>query len=69
MLALQNTQCKSCKLSLIWGQNEDCILEYSTSESSEKLLQKAKGEGGHICNFGEGEYIQSNTYFLAEAFC
>ena len=55
MLALKNAQCKSCKLSLIWGQNEDCILQYSTPESSEKLLQKAMGEGEHICHFGEGD--------------
>ena len=35
-------------------QNEDCSLGDSVSDSSEKLLQRGKGEGQYICDFGEG---------------
>ena len=35
-------------------QNEDCSLGDSVSDSSEKLLQRGKGEGQCICDFGEG---------------
>ena len=31
-------------LSFIWEQNEDCSMGDSTSDSSEKLLQRARGE-------------------------
>ena len=36
------------------GQNEDCSLGDSTSDSSEKLLQTGSGKGQYICDFGEG---------------
>ena len=34
------------------------------SDSSEKLLQRGRGEGQYICHSGEGEYMQLSTYFL-----
>ena len=45
------------------GQNEDCGLGDSTSDSSEKLLHRGRGEGQDVCDFGAGEYMQSSTYF------
>ena len=36
------------------GQNEDWSPVDSTSDSSEKLLQRGRGEGQYICDFGEG---------------
>ena len=35
-------------------QKEDCSPGDSTSDSSEKLLQRGKGEGQYACDFGEG---------------
>ena len=35
-------------------QYEDCSLGDSTSDSSEKLLQRGRGEGQHAHDFGEG---------------
>ena len=40
-----------------------CSLGDNISEGSEKLLQRGRGEGQDIGNFGEGEYMQSTTYF------
>ena len=40
-------------LSFIWGQNEDCSPGDSTSDSSEKLLQR-RGGMASVCDFGEG---------------
>ena len=45
------------------GQNEDCGLGDSTSDSSEKLLQRGRVVGQYVCGFGEGDYMQSSTYF------
>ena len=42
---LKNAPHESCKLSFIWGQNEDCIPEDGTSDSSEKLLQRGREKG------------------------
>ena len=36
------------------GQNELCSLGNSTSESSEKLLQRGKGEGQRVRDFSKG---------------
>ena len=36
----KNAQCEGCKLSFIWGKNEDCTPGQSTSHSSETLFQK-----------------------------
>ena len=41
------------------GQNEDCSLGDSNSDSSEKRLQRGRGEGQYIRDFGEG-----SPYFL-----
>ena len=55
----KKAQCESCKLSFIWGKNEDCSLGDCTSASSEKLLQRGKEESsarmwfwwrGNMCN-------------------
>ena len=35
---VKNAQSESCKLSFLWGQNEDCSLGDSISDSSENLL-------------------------------
>ena len=45
------------------GQNEDYSPGDSTSDSSEKLLQRIEGEGQYMCDFREGEYMKSSTYF------
>ena len=46
------------------GQNEDCNLGNSTSDSSERLLHRGgRGGGGqHRCDFVKGEYMQSRLY-------
>ena len=36
------------------GQNEDCSPGDSTSNSSERLLQRGRGERQYICDFGKG---------------
>ena len=52
-------------------QYEDWGLGDSTSDSSEKLLQRGRGQGGQcICDFGKGGvHLQSSTYFFVENFC
>ena len=35
-------------------QNKDCSTVDSTSDSSEKLLQRGRKKGQYICDFGEG---------------
>ena len=42
------------QVKLCLGQNEDCNLGDSISDSSEKLLQRGGGEGQYLCDFGEG---------------
>ena len=42
------------QVKLYLGQNEDCSLGDSISDSSEKLLQRGGGEGQYLCDFGEG---------------
>ena len=41
-------------LTFYLGQSEDCGPGNSTSDSSEKLLQKGRGECLYICDFGKG---------------
>ena len=41
-------------LTFYWGQSGDCGPGKSTSDSSEKLLQKGREECLYICDFGEG---------------
>ena len=38
----------------MYQNNEDCSPGDSTSDNSEKLLQRGSGEGQYICDFGEG---------------
>ena len=45
------------------GQNEVCSPEDSTSESSERLLQRGQGHGPCICDFGEGEVHAVKRFF------
>jgi len=39
----KDVQLESCELSFIWGQNEDCSLGGSISNSSERLFQSGSG--------------------------
>ena len=50
------------------GQNEDCSLGDSTSDSSERLLQRGRGEGQYI-RFGEGGVPCNQALILQEVFC
>ena len=52
------------KLSL--RQNEDCSPGGSTSDNSEKLLQRGRGESNYMCNFGEGGVHAIKHTFFAE---
>lgn len=45
------------------GQKEDSSHGDHLSNSSEKLLHKSKGGLWYVCNFSEGEYMQSSTHF------
>ena len=49
------------------GQNEDCSLGDSTSDSSEKLLQRGSGKGLYICDFGE-EGIHATKHMFFQKF-
>ena len=46
------------------GQNEDCSPGDSTLDSSEKLLQRGRGEGQYLCAFGEGGVHAIKHVFL-----
>ena len=56
-------------VSFYLGQNEDYSPGDSTSDSSEKLLQRGRGEGQYICDFGEGGAHAMEHIFFAEVFC
>lgn len=45
-------------------QYKDCSLGDSSSDNSEKLLQRGSGGGQYICDFGEQEYMWLSTYVL-----
>ena len=62
-------QQKDARAEVYLGQNEDCSLEESTSDSSEKLLQRGTGEGQYICDFGEGRVHAIKHIFFPEGFC
>ena len=47
-------QMYNLKVAFYLGQNEDCGLGDSTSDSSEKLLQRGRVVGQYVCGFGEG---------------
>ena len=51
----KDSLCESCELSFIWRQNDHCGQRNSTSDNSEKLLQRGRGREVNICDFGEGE--------------
>ena len=46
------------------GQYEVYSLGNSISDSSKKLLQRGKGEGQYLCDFGEGEIHAIKHIFL-----
>ena len=57
--------CESCKLSfmqvkLYLGQNEDCSLGDSTSDSSERLLQRGSGGRSKYKILVKGEFSALN---------
>ena len=53
------------QLKFYLGQNEKCSLRDSTSDSSEKLLQRSRREGQYIWDFGEGGiHAIGNIFFL-----
>ena len=54
----------SCEFKFFPGQNEDDSLGDSTSDSSERLLQRGTEEGQYICDFAEGDCMQSGTFFF-----
>ena len=54
------------ELSFIWGKM-NIIAEDSLSNSSEELLQRGKGGGQHICDFGEGGYKVKHTFWKKTA--
>ena len=56
-------------VSFIWGQNEDYSPGDSTSDSSEKLLQRDMREGQYLCDLGEGRILAVKQIFFAEGFC
>ena len=72
-LLLTKKKCKMCELQVKFylRQYEDWGLGDSTSDSSEKLLQRGRGQGGQcICDSGKGGvHLQSSTYFFVENFC
>ena len=47
-----------------WGQSEDYSLGDSSSDSSEKLLQRGRGGISMYVVLVKREYTQSSTYFL-----
>ena len=64
MLTKKHAQLESCKLSFIWGQNEDCSLGDKTSVSSERLFQR-DSQGRSIYNIlvkGEFSAIKHLLY-------
>ena len=55
MLTLKKCTTWELRVKFCLGQNEDCSPRDSTSDSSEKLLQRGSGEGQYVWDFGEGE--------------
>ena len=56
-------------VNFLFGANEDYSPGDSISDSSEKLLQRGRGEGQYICDFGEGEVHVIKHIFFSEDFC
>ena len=59
---------ESCESSFIWEQNKDYSPGDTISDSSEKLLQRVRGNGQYIYNFVEGGVHANKYIFLAEGF-
>ena len=58
-----------CQVKLNLGQNEDCSPEDRSSGSSEKLLQRGRGEGQYIGDFGEEEtHAIKHIFFFCRKF-
>ena len=49
---------------LYLGQNEDYSPVNSTSDNSEKLLHRGRGEDQQICDFGEGTVHAIKHFFF-----
>ena len=49
--------------------NEDHSARDSTPGSFEKLLQRGRGEGQYICDFGKGGVLAIKHVFFSEGFC
>lgn len=47
-----------------FGQTEDYSTGGSISDSLEKLLQRGRGQGQYVCDFGEGEeHANKHTFY------
>ena len=65
------------KKSIMWelrvkfylGQYEDCSLGDSTSDGSEKLLQRRRGKNSIYVILVKGKYMWSGTLIFLESFC
>ena len=51
------------------GQNEDCSLGDSTSDSSETLRQRGSGEGQEMCDFSDWVHACNRAHIFPEGFC
>ena len=56
-------------MKLYVGRNEDCSLGDSTSDRSERLLQRGEGEGWYICDFGKGAVHGIKHMYFLGSFC
>ena len=59
----ENAQCENCELSFIWGKMRTIIPGDSTSNSSEKLLQRGRGKVSIFMILVKQGCMQSSTYF------
>ena len=66
-LKKKKAQCES----VIGGKMRTAVWESSHSDSSEKLLQRGRGEGQHMYDFGEGRIraIKHIFFYFSEGFC
>ena len=70
VLRSQMVTAEHCQLKKVHNvQNEGYIPGDSISDSSEKLLQRGRGEGQYLCDFGEGGVHAIQHIFFAEGFC
>ena len=45
------------------GQNEGCSPETAPQVALGDCSKEAEGQGQYTCDFGEGKYVPSSTYF------